>query len=215
MERPLTVPRQAPRSAQRFECPLRQACFTSARPFASLAAANRAAAQFHACRSAATRQRLANRLYERHLPLVRKTLSRFCAPLRCYPGGCQVEDLVGESYLAFRQALDRYDPAYGLDFVGYMSRRLYWMLEHRVRGQWNRPVRGEAADVEAPDREEERALNRLTAAEALARLDDTDAELLARHAAGYTARELAAAAGVSPAAARKRLERVRRRAREG
>jgi RNA polymerase sigma factor (sigma-70 family) len=179
-----------------------------------LAAANRAAAQLHACGSPATRERLANRLYERHLPLVRKTLSRFCARSRCYPGGCQVEDLVGESYLAFRQALDRYDPAYGVDFVGYLSQRLYWTLEHRVRGQWNRPVRSHAADVEARDREEERALDRVMAADVLARLEAADADLLMRHAAGYTARELAEGAGVSGAAARKRLERIRRRARE-
>jgi RNA polymerase sigma factor (sigma-70 family) len=206
------VARQAP---ARFECPLRSACFAGARPFASFRAANRAAARYHACACPATRERHAARLYERHLPLVRKTLGRFCATSKCYPGGCQIEDLVGESYLAFRQALDRYDPAYGVDFVGYVSQRLHWTLEHRARNQQDRALRLDAPELEATDGEEERALNRVWAADVLARFDAADAELLARDAAGHTDRELAAAAGVSPAAVRKRLERLRRRAREG
>lgn len=206
------VARHAP---TRFECPLRSACFADARPYASFRAANRAAARYHACTCTDTRERHAARLYERHLPLVRKTLARFCATSRCYPGGCPVEDLVGESYLAFRQALDRYDPAYGVDFVGYVSQRLYWMIEHRARNQQDRALRLDVLDVATADGEEERALNRVWAEDVLARLDPADADLLVRDAAGHTDKELAAAAGVSPAAVRKRLERVRRRAREG
>jgi len=136
-------------SPARFECPLRSACFAGARPYTSFRAANRAAARFHACACPATRERHATRLYERHLPLVRKTLARFCATSHCYPGGCQVEDLVGESYLAFREALDRYDPAYGVDFVGYLSQRLFWMLEHRARSQRDRALRLDVGDVAA------------------------------------------------------------------
>jgi RNA polymerase sigma factor (sigma-70 family) len=149
------------------------------------------------------------------LPLVRKTLARFCATSQCYPGGCQVEDLVGESYLAFRQALDRYDPAYGVDFVGYMSQRLYWLLEHRARSQQDRALRFDVGDVAASDHEEEQALNRIWVEDVLARLDPADADLLVRDAAGHSDKELAAAVGVSPAAVRKRLERLRRRVREG
>lgn len=217
--RSVTVPVQHATAARhapsRFECPLRSACFAAARPYSSFRAANRAAARYHACTCTETRELHATRLYERHLPLVRKTLARFCASWRCYPGGCQVEDLVGESYLAFRQALDRYDPTYGVDFVGYVSQRLYWLLEHRARDHQGRALCVDAEDPEAFDAEEDRALNRVLAGDVLERLDPADADLLARDAAGHSDKELAAAAGVSPAAVRKRLERLRRRVREG
>lgn len=125
-----------------------------------------------------------------------------------------VEELVGESYLAFRHALDRYEPAYGVDFVGYLSQRLYWMLEHRARRlRLGQELQLEARQVEPADREEEEALNRVLATDVLATLAPADAELLARHAQGQTDRELAAALGASPAAVRKRLERLRRRIR--
>ena len=199
----------------RFECPLRSVCFAGARPFSSFRAANRAAARYHACTRPETREQHAARLYQRHLPLVRKTLARFCASSRCYPGGCQIEDLVGESYLAFREALDRYDPAYGVDFVGYLSQRLFWMLEHRARHQRDRAFRLDVGAISASDHEEEQALNRVWAEDVLSRLDPADADLLVRDAAGHTDKELAAAVGISPAAVRKRLERLRRRAREG
>jgi RNA polymerase sigma factor (sigma-70 family) len=161
------------------------------------------------------REQQATRLYQRHLPLVRKTLSRFCSSSRCYPGGCAIEDLVGESYLAFRQALESYDPTYGVDFLGYVGQRLYWALEHRAR-HWRRgqSVPLDAPELEAADREEERLLNRVLARQALAALGAADADLLTAHVAGHTDRELAAAAGISPAAVRKRLERLRRRVRD-
>jgi RNA polymerase sigma factor (sigma-70 family) len=212
MRRPLTAPHHTVRG---FQCPLRGVCFATARPYASVHAANRAASRYHACSCPATRERHATRLYERHLPLVRKTLARFCRTSHCYPGGCAVEDLVGESYLAFRAALDAYDPAYGVDLLGYMSQRLYWALEHRARNLRNgRIVRLDAPEDERADREENRALSRVLARDVLATLDPADAELLTRHASGHTDRELAAGVGISPAAARKRLERLRRRVRE-
>ena len=146
---------------------------------------------------------------------MRKTLARFCGISRCYPGGCLPEDLVGESYLAFEQALERFSPAYGVDFVGYLSQRLYWALEHRVRGLRRRLVAQHVTSDVRPDEEEELRLTHVAVTEALGRVTAGEAELLEREAAGYTDRELASAAGVTPAAMRKRLERLRRRLREG
>lgn len=122
---------------------------------------------------------------------------------------------MGESYLAFRAALDAYDPEYGVDFLGYMSQRLYWALEHRARHQRDgQVVRLDAPQAERVDREEDRALSRVLARDVLTTLDPGDADFLTLHASGHTGRELAAGVGISPAAARKRLERLRRRVRE-
>lgn len=214
----MNVPRPGPsvtRQPLGFECPLRRRCLAGGKPFGSFRAANRAAALYHACGSADTRSAFAARLYDRFTPLVRKTLARFCGISRCYPGGCLPEDLVGESYLAFQLAIERFDPAFGVDFVGYLSQRLYWALEHRVRGLRRRLVaQHETADVRASE-EEELRLTRVAVTEVLGRVTAAEAELLEREAAGYTDRELAAAVGVTPAAMRKRLERLRRRVREG
>ena len=198
-----------------FECALRRRCLAGGKPFGSFREANRAAALYHDCGCADTRAAFAARLYGRFAPLVRKTLARFCGVSRCYPGGCLPEDLVGESYLAFQQALERFEPRYGVDFVGYLSKRLYWALEHRVRGLRRRLVaQHETTDVRAGE-EEELRLTRVAVTEVLEQVTAAEAELLEREAAGHTDRELAAAAGVTPAAMRKRLERLRRRVREG
>lgn len=200
-----------------FHCPLRGPCFAAAGvPFPSYRAANEAIARYQACPSATARQRRVAQLYLRHLPLVRKSLSRFCARSRCYPGGCLIEDLGGETYPAFRQALEEYDPSFGVDFAGYVSRRLYWVLQHCARRLGRAAWQGqglELADPPSSDLEEERLLDRLLAQDLLGQLDAEEAELLVRHAAGHTHRELAASNGLSPAAARKRLERLRARLR--
>lgn len=187
-------------------------------PFASHEAANAAVARYRSCRQPEARGRLANDLFLRHLRLVRKTLARFCSRSRCYPGACLVEDLVGETYPLFRRALDEYEPSFGLDFVGFASRRLYWGLERTARSL-NRaarlPSRHTLPDPSAPwFATEERALNTLLARQLLARLDAKDAALVAlRYAGGYTCRELADSDGMTAAALRKRLERVRGRLR--
>ena len=198
-----------------FECPLRRRCLGGGTPFGSFHAANRAAGRYHACGCPDTREALAAELYGRFAPLVRKTLARFCGISRCYPGGCVPEDLIGESYLAFHQALERFDPAFGVDFVGYLSQRLYWALEHRVRDLGRRLVAQHEPDDVRASEEEDVALTRVAAAEMFGRVTAVEAELLMQEAAGHTDRELASAAGVTPAAIRKRLERLRRRLRQG
>lgn len=210
--RPALLARQAPLG---FECPLRGRCLTGGQPFGSFRAANQAAARYGTLVDADARERYAAQLYQRFIPMVRKTLRRFCSTSRCYPGGCLTEDLLGESYLAFREALDRFDPAYRVDFVGYMSQRLFWALDHRARHLRALSVTGSAAADPDPHAEEDRALNRVMAAQLLADVSEAEADLLVREAAGHTDRELAEAAGVSAAAMRKRLERLRRRLREG
>lgn len=194
-----------------FECPLHRPCFTRARAFPSYEAANEAVRHYHGLPDE-KREEAAAALYERHVPLVRKTLARFCRRSSCYPGACLVEDLVGESFLAFRKALDAYEFSYGVDFIGYLSRRLYWSLEHEIRGAASEPqTRTAPPEVEAPSHQADEALTRVLAQTVLERLDAGDAELLVKAAGGWTHTELAADLGISAAAVRKRLERVRRR----
>ncbi len=201
-----------------FQCPLSGQCFqTPGLPFPSCQEANEAVARYRSAASVTARRRLANRLFLRHMLLVRKTLARFCWKSECFPGGCLVEELVGESYAIFRQALDDYEPSVGIDFLGYASRRLYWGLEHCARRHERALLRAppsEMADPPAPRyAEEDRHLDRLLARKLLACLDAGDATLMADHAAGYSCQELARAAGLSHAAVRKRLERLRARLR--
>jgi hypothetical protein len=148
---------------------------------------------------------------------VGETLARFCQRSRCYPGGCLIEELVGETYPIFRQVLDDYDVSQGVDFLGYASRRLYWGLQHCARRLERAVFRAPPPEAreEPPPRHtiEERVLDRLLARELLARLDTKDAALLVSNAAGHTCTELAESAGVSPATLRKRLERLRGRLR--
>lgn len=215
-------PPPAPRTTRPlgFQCPLRGACFDShPAPFASYAACNRAVAQYLESHNPAERRRLAAALYRRFLPLVRKTLHRFCHPFRrssrCYPGACLPEELVGESYLAFRKTLDQFDPNRGIDFVGYASRRLYWHLEHRARqlqqGRNYLEISERRDHPTSAADEEERLLNRLLAQELVAKLTPSEAQLLEQHLAGHPLRELAERNGVSEVALRKRLERLRRK----
>jgi DNA-directed RNA polymerase specialized sigma24 family protein len=179
--------------------------------------ANQAVADYQACTDAEERQRRAEELFMRHLPLARRTLARFCPGSRCYAGACVVEDLVGEVYPLFRDALDAYESRAGIDFLGYTSVRLYWGLEHRAR--WLRRARTSVMQCPAGppslagDGDENRLLDRVLVEQLLGTLDAADGEVLVRHAAGETCQELAGRAGVSPAAMRKRLERARAKAR--
>lgn len=205
-----------------FTCPLRGPCFSAApSPFSSYAACNRAVSSYLATTPGPQRQRIARELYLRFLPLVRKTLYRFCHRFRpasrCYSGACLPEELLGDSYLAFLEALDEFDPGRGVDFVGYAGQRLYWYLEHRARRLERARRRLEISDrCDHPvsgSEEEGRLLDRLAAEELLARLSPEDRTLITAYASGYRLRELAKENGTSEEALRKRLERLRRRLR--
>lgn len=203
-----------------FLCPLRGACFAAAsHPFRSYAAANDAVARYQAAVTDSERYARARSMFRRCLPLVRKTLHRFCHPFRaesrCYPGACLPEDLLGETYPLFRRALDEFDPSVGVDFLGYVSRRLYWGLEHRARRteQARHEATGMDPDELSQPAEENRLLDRILIDELIARLDPEDADLITRYAAGHSCEELAQWAGISNAAVRKRLQRVRSRLR--
>ena len=201
-----------------FQCPLRSSCYgASGEPFASYRAANEAVSRYQSCTLAAQRCHQAEELYLRHLVLVRKTLARFCQRSRCHPGACLPEELTGDTYPIFQQALENYDPSLGVDFLGYVSQRLYWGLQHCTRRLDSTQVRAPLAEMaEEPalrHAEEERVLNRVLAQWLLAQLDSSDALLMARYATGYSCRELAEALGISHTAVRKRLERLRTRLR--
>lgn len=201
-----------------FPCPLRGPCLRAARTrFRSFAGANWAVARYQVCAAEDRRDHFAHELFLRYLPLIRKTLARFCAWSRCYRGACLVEDLVGETYPLFRRALDRFRSPVGVDFVGYLTDRLYWGLEHEVRRIKGSPV---VAETEAwPESgtsgdEECRLHARILSEQLLDCLTAREAALVSDHVSGYTHRELAEAAGVSEVSVRKRLERARRRLRE-
>lgn len=201
-----------------FQCPLRGSCFAAAGPpYASAQAANEAVARYKACPQAEARRRQGEELYLRHLLLIGKALARFCHPAACYPGGCRVEDLIGDTYPVFREILDEYEPSYGVDFLGFASQRLYWRLEHRARRLERAMYRAAPLESVEPlspsETTEERLLNRAMAQELLSHLDERDAALMTRYAAGHSGRELAESEGMSSAALRKRLERLRARLR--
>lgn len=202
-----------------FRCPLRGECFSAAGcPFPDTQTANDAVRAYQVLESPDGRAQAGNDLYLRHLPLVRKTLQRFCRTAQCYCGGCAVEDLVGETYAIFRLALDEYDAGRGVDFLGFAGQRLYWETRHRLR-DLNRT--GADTDPDGPHPEEDpgeserRLLGSVWVDEVMARLGDADAEVLRhRYAEGGSCGELAERLDLSPAAARKRLSRARGRLRE-
>jgi RNA polymerase sigma factor (sigma-70 family) len=201
-----------------FQCPLCSSCYGAhGEPFPSYRAANEAVARYQSCTLAAERRRQADQLYLRYLPLVRKTLARVCLRSRCYPGVCIPEELMGETYPIFQQSLDDYDPSLGVDFVGYVSQRLRWGLQHCARRlektQFRSPPPQVAEDPIPGHIEEERVLDRVMAHDLLSRLGSSDALLIGRYAAGHSCGELAEAFGITSAAVRKRLERLRTRLR--
>ncbi len=216
------TPQPGPHTRAAFTCPLRGPCFSAAAsPFSSYAACNQAVSSYLAATTEAQRQFIARELYLRFLPLVRKTLHRFCHRFRpasrCYSGACLPEELLGDTYLAFLEALDHFDPSRGVDFVGYASQRLYWYLEHRARRLERARRQLEVSDRRdypvSGSEEEDRALDRLLAHDLLDKLSPEDRTLLRRYAAGYRLCELATQNATSEQALRKRLERIRRRLR--
>lgn len=127
------------------------------------------------------------------------------------------EDLVGEAFPVFRDALDGYDPSLGVDFVGYASQKLFWGLEHQARPMARAALElsdGTYEGLPAVEGEEDRLLTRVLIDDLLSRLHQSDAELLTRYVEGHTCDELALWTGASPAAIRKRLERLRRKLRD-
>jgi RNA polymerase sigma factor (sigma-70 family) len=205
-------------SLQGVRCPIRPGAIpTTEMPYPDSAAVNEAVAAYRAVDSPAERTRLAQQLYLRHLPLVIRTLSRFCSVSECEPGLCYPEELLGESYLEFRAALDDYDPDRSVDFLGYVALRLHRSLRHEVHAM--RTTRGrELGDVPQDlmqrGETESRLIDELFVRELLEHLDPADANLVQlRYAAGVPAIELAKQLGTSDAAMRKRLERLRERLR--
>lgn len=171
----------------------------SLQAFDTYDACNAAVAAYQAAPSLDDRDRAAEDLYARLLPLVRKSLRRFCHPFyeesRCYSGACYPEELIGESYLWFREALDAFDTTRGVDFIGFAAKRLFWAGEHRVRSlrkNWYElTADGMPEDTAGDDSEEEKLLGRTLAESLLAQLDPRDAELVQRASEGFTSRELA------------------------
>jgi RNA polymerase sigma factor (sigma-70 family) len=205
-----------------FGCPLQGPCFSQATAgFSSYEAANQGVAGYLASATTEERDARAIVLFQGMLPLLRKTLRRFCPPARaasrCDPGGCLPEDLVGESYLAFREVLDLYDPTRGVDFVGFATQRLYWNLEHRARPlerSLAETAGGSLDNLLARENEEDLVLRSVVADDLLSRLERADAEILMQDACGYDCKEIAAGAGISATAVRKRIERARGKLRE-
>lgn len=199
-----------------FDCPLRAECLASGEcPFPSCADVNRAVARYKSCRSSTTRRKQAYELYRLHLPLVRKTLARFCRTSECHPGECLAEELVGESYPVFCQLLDDYRPSLGIDFLGFASQRLFWRLSRCAQQLEQRigvPTQSLSDWLTPSQPVDERLFDQLHVSQILSRLDPNDADVVTRLAAGYTYRELSDSMGVSGAALRKRVERARARA---
>jgi RNA polymerase sigma factor (sigma-70 family) len=150
--------------------------------------------------------------------LVSKVLRAFCRDSRCEPGGCLPEDLLAESYIVFRKALEEYDPSYGVDFLGYVSQRLRWRLGKRVtrdRNKWPALPPPHAPETEESGEDvEAQLMDRLFLAQALDAVSEADAELLTlRYGVGYSTNELAESLGLAPATLRKRFQRLRARLR--
>lgn len=131
-----------------------------------------------------------------------------------------MEELLGETFPIFLRALDEYDPSRGVDFLGYVSRRLSWGLQQRVRPL--RKARALACSPQVPDLErngegsEAQLIDRLQLQTLMDVLSPDDAGLLIRrYAEGFSGRELAEAMGISHDAMRKRLQRLRARVRAG
>lgn len=204
-----------------FLCPLRGACFAAAgATYQTQRELNEAVIRFQQTVEPDQRDEMAREIYARCLPLVRKTLHRFChssrPDSRCYPGACLPEDLVGESYPVFQRAMEDFDPAVGMDFLGFVSQRLFWGLEHAAR-KLERAARElpltEVFDVPSGDPDEDRLIDQMVLQDFATRLDRADAELFRLYTDGVTGEQLAERLGISGTALRKRLQRLRERLR--
>lgn len=203
-----------------FLCPLMVECFGPGyQAFTSRAEGNAEVDRYQACDCPDERAQQAATLYLRHLPLVKKILGKFCRQSECHPGVCLPHDLFGDSFPIFRKALDEYDSSYGLDFLGYVSQRLQWGFRKRAAAHLREldeavphDSSGESSGWEDV---EDRLLDRVYAGELLSSLGAEEAELVTlRYGCGYSSKELAEARGISPAALRKRFERLRGRLQE-
>ena len=203
-----------------FLCPLMVECFgPTYKAYSSRVEANAAVQRYHANVCPDVRAQQAATLYLRHLPLVKKVLAKFCPQSECHPGVCLPHELLGDSFPIFQKALDQYDFSYGLDFLGYVNQRLRWGLRKRAVAHLREldeavPQDGSSEGSGWED-VEDRLLDRVYARELLSRLEADEAELVRlRYGCGYSSKELAEEKGISPAALRKRFQRLRGRLQE-
>ncbi len=204
-----------------WRCPFLAPCFEGPVPvYPTREAANEAVKAYQDTSPSPSANGLAEALYLGHVLVLRKALAHFCPESKCRPGACLVEELVGETVPIFMRALDEYDPTRGVDFLGYVSRRLIWGLRQRVRPL--RKARALASAPQAPDlgRDGEdlegQLIDRLHLQALMDVLSPDEAILLAkRYAEGFSGRELAESMGISYDAMRKRLQRLRARVRTG
>lgn len=202
-----------------FHCPLRGRCFHSVgTPFASARLLNATVAEFQSSPPGTSKDDQVETLFRRCLPLIAKSLSRFCPYSNCRRGECLPEELLGATYVIFAKALDDYRPSRGLDFLGYATQRLHWGLRHELRRlkKAQPAILPPGDDVEASHRGEGEAqiLDRLFLTELLADVGEADAALIGlRYAADHSPAELARMTGLSSSAVRKRIERLRARLR--
>ncbi len=200
-----------------FRCPLGRRCLRAeVLPYPTIEALNASVARYQSCPLGSAKDERAWRLFARCLPLVRKALVRFCPFSQCRPGACMPEELVGETYFVFVRALDDYRSDSGVDFLGYLAGRLRWGLRHEARRLSKAPpvLRRDEGSSGTPrcESDEARILDRLSAEGLLSGVSEDEAALMRlRYAEGYLHRELAEMTGLSHAAVRKRLERLRRR----
>lgn len=208
-------------AASEFLCPLHRACLEEEqRPRISIEELNSLVAAYQSCTESDVREERAHRIFARCIPLVRKSLVRFCPFSQCYPGACLPEELVGHTYVVLVQALDDYRPDRGPDFLGYAVQRLWWGLRHearRLRKALPAPPPGSGADMSLPrENEETRILDRVYTEELLAGMSEDHAALLRlRCEDGYSHRELSKMTGLSSVAIRKRIQRLREGLRAG
>ena len=207
-----------------FQCPLHRACLSEEnRLRLSIEALNALVAEYQSIEESEesdVKQEHARRLFARCIPLVRKSLVRFCPFSKCYPGACLPEELVGHTYVVFVQALDDYRPDNGHDFLGYAAQRLWWSLRHearRLRKAPPAPPSHSEADVSLPPEDAEaRILDRVFTEQLLTGMTEDNAALLRlRCEDGYSHRELATMTGLSSSAVRKRVQRLREGLRAG
>ena len=215
VKRASTAPGRSVPAPSGFLCPLHRAGLDEdGLPHMSIRALNVLVAEYQSCTESDIREEHARRLFARCIPLVRKSLVRFCPFSQCHPGACLPEELVGHTYVVFVQALDDYRPDNGHDFLGFAVQRLWWGLRHearRLRKAPPAPPPDSDANVSMPREDgEARILDRVYIEQLLNGMSEDNAALLRlRFEDGYSHRELATMTGLSPAAVRKRIQRLR------
>jgi len=203
-----------------WRCPLTIEPFAmgESRCYPSTSAGNCAISAFRSHEAGTSPGDAVTAIYWGHLGVVRKALRRYCSRSRCHAGACLVEDLVGESFILFHHALSDYDSSKGLDFLGYLSRRLKWGLAKRIRkaSSWYHADRSTLDDApslnDSDTSPESAAINRLTVSAALSRLPAADRQLLeARFVDEVSYAALACHYDTTACALRMRVSRLRAR----